>query len=371
MRVLGVLTSVPRAEFYLFSGIRQRGHEVHVVCDPAYGMVSPLEQAGITVTPCRIDRSVNPGAIRLLRKLLDEHNFDVVHAVQRFGLSNARLALAGRPEKLVAYRGVVGNISFFLWAWLPFPGRRLDRLICVSDAVRHFFLSCGLPGFRIPAERLVTIHKGHDLNWYEPRRSLEELDVYVPEGAVLVGCIASMRPRKGISYLIRAVDRLPETPPVHLFLVGHVSDRRIRSSLARCRHPERVHILGYRDDAAAITGNLDIFVLPSVRSEGLPRSVLEAMAQAVPVVVTKVGGTPEIVADGENGLIIEPGDSDQLFHALSRLLSDETERTRIGAAGQQTVRERFDIETTVDRTIAVYSDLCMTEPGTHSDGPAG
>jgi glycosyltransferase involved in cell wall biosynthesis len=104
-----------------------------------------------------------------------------------------------------------------------------------------------------------------------------------------------------------------------------------------------VRLLGERRDIPELLGAADVFVLPS-RSEGLPVSVLEAMVAGLPVVASRVGGVPELVAEGETGLLVAPGNSDELAAALKRVLADRELRRRLGTAGRARVEQQFDLD---------------------------
>jgi glycosyltransferase involved in cell wall biosynthesis len=119
---------------------------------------------------------------------------------------------------------------------------------------------------------------------------------------------------------------------------------------------EGVELLGDRDDVPDLLGRSDVFVL-STLSEGMPISILEAMAAGLPVVASEVGGIPEIVVDGETGLLVPPGDADALAGALRRLLDDPELRRRLGAAGRARVEEHFDVARSRRAHLALYERL--------------
>ena len=117
-----------------------------------------------------------------------------------------------------------------------------------------------------------------------------------------------------------------------------------------------VRLAGERDDVGELLAAADLFVLSS-RSEGLPLSILEAMAAGLPVVASDVGGVPELVVDGETGLLVPPGDPHALAAAIDRLLDDPDLRRRLGAAGRLRVSEQFDLESTQRAHLDLYRTL--------------
>jgi len=122
---------------------------------------------------------------------------------------------------------------------------------------------------------------------------------------------------------------------------------------------DRVVFAGHREGAARLVGDLDVVVLPSW-TEGLPVVVLEAMAQRRPVVATPVGGTPEVVADGETGVLVPPRDPRALAAALRELLADPDRRARMGEAAYARVAERFSAEAMTRRVLEIYDEVARS-----------
>ena len=168
---------------------------------------------------------------------------------------------------------------------------------------------------------------------------------------------------KGVYDLLAAVAALaPKFPHVRLAVGGDGDLALLRTRAAQLGIAERLEVLGWigpRDKADQLA-RAAVFCLPS-HAEGLPMAMLEAMAVGKAVVVSHVGGIPEAVVDGDNGLLVPPRDVQALAAALSRLLSDEALRRRIGARARQTVAERFSTAVVVDKLSGVYRELCAGE----------
>lgn len=358
MRVLVVATALPRCETHLLMGIQASGIEVHALFKPDDYNAGRLSAAGVKVMPFTISKRIQLDAIRRIRSLLEENSYDIVHVIQKHALFNARLALVGRSERLIAYRGIIGNLSFFdPMAWMTYFSPRVDRVICVANAIRNYFINKRFPGFRMPPERFVAIHKGHNVDWYKQEAPFDRGLLGIPADAHAIGCVAAMRRRKGITYLIEALEHIPRDLNVHLVLVGAISDKAIERAIETSPHRDNIHALGFRKDAPAIAGSLDVIVLPSIRREGLPRSIIEGMSQGVPAVVTNSGGSPELIVENENGLIVPPKDARALADAVTFLLRDDDRRRRYGEAARRHIIENLRIETTVEKTIQVYRDV--------------
>jgi glycosyltransferase involved in cell wall biosynthesis len=139
---------------------------------------------------------------------------------------------------------------------------------------------------------------------------------------------------------------------------GGSYQRELERTAERAGVRDRVVFAGARDDAGSLLAELDVLALPSW-TEGLPLVVLEAMARRRPVVATPVGGTPEIVVDGETGLLVPPRDPRALAAALRRLLDDPQLRERMGEAGFARVRERFSADAMTERMLAIYDEVLL------------
>jgi glycosyltransferase involved in cell wall biosynthesis len=138
-------------------------------------------------------------------------------------------------------------------------------------------------------------------------------------------------------------------------IVGEGPDRpRLEQEIRALGVTERVRLVGERYDVPQLLAEADVFALSSA-SEGMPVSVLEAMAAGLPVVSSRVGGVPELVVDGETGILVRPGDASALAAALSSLIADPAERRRLGAAGRARAEERFDLEPFRRAHVELYS----------------
>ena len=169
----------------------------------------------------------------------------------------------------------------------------------------------------------------------------------------MIGTAALLERRKGIDVLLEASARLA-TPHRLVDLRGRPAARGAGGGSARPGAP--AEFPGFVSDVEERIAELDVFVLPS-RGENLPIAILEAMAAAVPVVATRVGGVPEVVVEGETGLLVEPEDAGGLAAALDRVASDEAFRRRLGQAGATRIVEHFDARSTARQMVELYRKL--------------
>jgi glycosyltransferase involved in cell wall biosynthesis len=348
-----------------FVGLKNAGVDIAVIC-PAGERRDWLEDNGVRVLEVPLRKQFDGEAVRRLRAELEQRHYDILHLFSNKALQNGLAASRGLPVKIVAYRGIVGNVSFFSpVSWLRFLNPRIDRIVCVADAVRDFFLAMRPKFLRMPPERLVTIYKGHSLDWYRAAPA-DLMTAGVPAEAFAIACVANYRPRKGIEVLVDAFGRLP--PHAHLLLIGGGMDApRLARAIAASAAAERIHVLGYRSDAPALTAACRAFVLPSTKREGLARSLIEAMAYGVPPVVTNCGGNPELVVHGVSGLVVPVADAAALAAAIQSLCDNEALRARLGAAARERIGRDFRIEDTIAKTLALYRSLVAERSGV----PAG
>jgi len=237
----------------------------------------------------------------------------------------------------------------------------MDQLIAVSKMVEAKLEQEGRTG--APIRR---IYNGVDLSRYdhtEPCCTLPE-EYGMEPGSQIVGVVARLEPEKGHPTLLEAWPAvLRSVPGAYLLFVGEGSRREALEAMAReLRIAHRVVFTGRRDDVPSVTAALDVAVLPSYReAQGL--SILEALALSRPVVASNVGGIPEMIADGVNGLLVPPHDPDALAAAIVRLLRDHPYADTLGRAGHDMVHDRFSIEVMVDAVQQIY------EEGAHAVRP--
>jgi glycosyltransferase involved in cell wall biosynthesis len=294
-----------------------------------------------------------------LRRELRQRPCDVIYATVNKPLAAVLRATIGFPRvKVVGYRGTIGHLS--RWdpaSWLTYFHPGLDHVVTVSDAVRRYFTD----SLGFPESKVTRIYKGHDVEWYRARKT----DFEMPEalrGLTVVSFAGQIRHVKGVNYLLDAMALVPPDVKVGLLLLGRVQDADIgrRIDVAVKADP-RIFYAGFRTDVTAIVGMTDIAVMPTVEREGLAKAVIEAQALGVPAIVTDVGGLPEIVRDGETGLVVPPRDARALADAIQSLALDPARRRVMGEAAVRRVGEVFDYRESARQFAALFGRLCSPE----------
>jgi glycosyltransferase involved in cell wall biosynthesis len=363
IKTLHLVERSDRGESGWIIGAWEKGLDARVFGSLNFPSVQRIRDAGIPVTDIRWNRKVDFEVLELIRRTCIEEGIDIVHSgngrtTQHMVMATRKLHRQGRSPRLVAYLGVIGNVAW--WSpisWTRFLNPRIDRIICVAEGVRRYLLEdVRLLGLKLDPDKVVTIHKGHKLEWYqEAPVDLAEFDI--PADAMVVTVCSRLRPRKGLAELVRALGMADPGKNIHVLMVGHEGNKDIMKAVAALPHPERVHLVGYRSDAPRIMGASDVCCLPVHRGEGLSRMVIEGMAYAVCPLVTAVSGNTELVIDGECGLVVPPGDAAALARSMEWLYDHPHERKRMGQAARQRIGTHFRNEDTVDRTLALYEEI--------------
>jgi teichuronic acid biosynthesis glycosyltransferase TuaC len=298
-----------------------------------------------------------------LRRVHGRWPFDVVHAHMLVpdGWAAARVAAGlGVPVVATAHRADVLDVP----ARGPASRRRVAEAVGSIDQVCAVSAAIGAAaeGLAHPRRPVEIVPNGADTSVFAPRPAAEaRARLGVPEGRPVVSYVGKLVPRKGVDTLIEAMGLLARRPQGAPLLVA-AGIGELRPALERRATElgvaERVRFVGKvpHDEVGWWMAAGDLFVLPSL-SEGLPTVVCEAMNCGRPVVATAVDGTPEIVRDGETGLLVPPGDPEALAGALARVLDDPALAGRMGEAALRIGRERYTWEANARRMTEIYEAL--------------
>jgi len=324
---------------------RRRGHDARVVALQGGPLEEHAARMNVPTTVLGEKRAALravKGAIALGRfrpQIIHAHNPTSLHyAVIGKLVSQGRLLITDHAQT----RGIVRVPRAFEWLLT-------DAVVAVSrDTARK----SGAAPF---IGEILVFHNGIDIT--APKRSRAEVraELGLAEDTVVGLNVAGFVPVKAHDVLVRAAARLRDAGGrATMLLAGDGPERAAMEKLAASLElgPEFVRFLGFRSDVTDLLGAVDFFVLAS-RDEGLPLSVLEAMAQKLPVIATPVGGNPELVSEGEHGLLVPVNDEGALAEAIRRLADDAALRRRLGEAGRRRVEEEFSFEGMTQK----YEDL--------------
>lgn len=345
MKLLIVTCVSDRSELALIRGLHQRGADVHVVCDPQETQQEALQDDGIRVTELHVKHRFHWRSIVEIRSLIAREEIDVVYCTSNAGLSCSLFASIGLPVAVFGYRGTLGHLSYFdPSSWFSHLHPSLSGIICNCEAVKEYLLGLGLR-----ESKLHVVYKGHRPEWYKVRKEADILELGLPPGAFVVGCVANIRPIKGVDVLARAVAKLKHLKNLHVVAVGEDRHPGLQELVRELNIGSRFHFTGFREDAREILAACDLSVMPSTGREGVPRAVVESLFVGVPVIVSRVGGLPELVKDGENGYTVPPNDHDALAQKIEALYHQSEERTELAAATRESITEMVDLDRYVER----------------------
>ncbi|HEY9052824.1 MAG TPA: glycosyltransferase family 4 protein [Gammaproteobacteria bacterium] len=342
----------PEAEIYI--DLSQRGHNLTIITHGNSAYAQRYREHGIEVIDYHPRHKISLKAIKLVRKLLTTRHFDILYATNSKTIPNAAFASIGLPVKLIAYRGTTSGLyrhdpSSYLTLLHP----RLDGIICVSDAVRDIVASKVWGD----SKSIVTIHKGHDLAWYDkPAADLSQFGI--TEGDFTAICVINARPHKGLSVMLEATEHLAHLDRLHLLLVGkNINTEPYTTLISNSKMKDRIHVTGYRQDAPELIAASDILVQPSISGEGLPRTVMEALGYGTPPVITTTGGGKEVIQDGINGFIVPVKDAKAIANRVTQLYNDPELVKKLSSQCRETLKTTFSLETTVDKYIKYFESM--------------
>lgn len=337
---------------HLLRGLAARGHDNLLACPRDCALARAAEPvARVCGLPMHGDADLLM-AVRL-RRLIRATHPDLVHLHSRIGadvMGGLAARLTGVP---VIHTRRVDNPEP---PWRVALKYRLhDRVIAISEGIGQVLTGEGLPETKLRIVRSAV-------DWESYARPCDRGAILarlgLPADALLIGVIAQLIPRKGHRFLIEALPSLIETNPslhARFFGQGPLADD-LRRQIADRGLAERVQLAGFRDDLTEILPCLDLVVHP-VLMEGLGVSLLQAASAGVPIVASRAGGIPEAVREGENGLLVPPGDVPALRAAIGDLLVDPVRRRVLGAGGQALMAREFSLDAMVEGNLAVYREL--------------
>lgn len=364
------ISGAERHLLILLPALKARGVDVSLLLleDPAHpvaDMAAELEAAGVPVRRIPIYRHFDLPVIGRLRRALRDLRPDIVHthlihadlygmiAAKRAGVR--RVVTSRHNDDTFRRRQPVRALNHLLW-------RFTSAGIAISHAIARFCVE--VEG--APTRKITTIHYGLALREQDRNAAGSALrgELNLPADTRLVGVVCRLIEQKGVVYGVRAFARVaPQFPDAHLIIAG---DGDLRAALEREAQTlgigDRVHFLGWREDATAVLAALDVLLMPSLW-EGFGLVMLEAMAQLVPIIGSAVSAIPEVVADGETGILVPPRDSTAIADALALLLGDPALCRHMGLQGQDRVETVFSVDNMTAQTLTLYNQLSPGTPG--------
>jgi glycosyltransferase involved in cell wall biosynthesis len=340
--------------------VARRGHRLLLACDPRGELFRRAQGRNLVPFPLGFGGWRNLGAWRRLRLLIREQRVNILNTHSSLDSWIGTLAwrsLGDRPHRprLVRTRHLSTLVSNNLpTRWLY---RTPGAVITTGEITREILRQ----RLGVPADRLFSIPTGVSLEEFSPREKDPELAsrLDLPAKAFILGTVAVLRSWKGHLYLLEALEELVRGEeggePVFLLVVGEGPYRVvIEEKVRELGLADRVRLTGHQEEVAPWLAWMDVTVLASYANEGVPQALLQAMAMGKAVVGTGVGGIPEVVREGDTGLLVPPRDATALARALSRLRGDAALRRELGRRGREFVAARFSLEQMAAAVESVY-----------------
>jgi glycosyltransferase involved in cell wall biosynthesis len=340
---------------------------------PAFCSLLPLGEIGreierLGVPVFSVDMppraSFSPAAVLRLRGLLQREGIQVVrthkYRANLHGVTAARLA--GVPV-VIASQHSEQRLDH-QWTRRALNRRvlsRCDRVVAVSASIREHLIGYD----QLDPDRVLLMRNGVDTEVFSPTavHAPVRAELGLDPGVFVIGFVGRLATIKGLPHLLEAMRHLTQSRPVALVVIGDGPQRREFEDRAKdLRLADRVIFTGERRDIAAALAAMDVFCLPSL-AEGLPNVLLEAMSMALPIVTTAVGGIPDLIHDGDAGLLVAPGDAQALATAIARVAADHAAARAMGGRARALIVATRSIQSAARAWEALYVQVAGEKLG--------
>ncbi len=335
------------------SAFAKRGFRILIACQPGSHLEREAQRHGLTVRPVAMRGAFDVRACWRLRRLMQTAEVDLVHTHSSIDAWLAGFAAKSLHLPVVRSRHVS----------IPVKRRRnfvynalCDRIISSGEAIREVLITGG-----VDPEKIVAIPAGVDTAQFHPTVSGAAVRRAFGINGPVIGTVAMLRYSKGHRVLLRAIPEILRTEPEAVFLwVGDgVGRAALQQEVAEAGVQAKVHMAGFREDIPVCLAAMDVVVLPSIKSDGVPQVILQALAMRKPVVASAVGGIPEVIQHQRTGVLVPPNDPQALAEAVVQVLRDPQSAAAWAQAGGQLIDTHYALEYMIDRTAAVYTAVLV------------
>jgi glycosyltransferase involved in cell wall biosynthesis len=335
------------------SAFAKRGFRVLIACLPGSRLRLEAQRHGLSVRPLAMRKAFDVAACWHLRHLMRAEDVDIVHTHSSIDAWLAGFAAKSLGLPVVRSRHVS----------IPVKRRRnfvynalCDRIISSGEAIRDVLVQGG-----VDPDKIVAIPAGVDVERFHPAVSGAAVCREFGCTAPVIGTVAMFRRSKGHHVLVRAMPEILGRVPRATFLwvgdgVGRVT---LEQEVAEAGLQSAVRMTGFRDDIPACLAAMDLVVLPSVKSDGVPQVILQALAMRKVVIASAVGGIPEVIRQRQTGVLVPPDDPHALAEAVVQALDDPGAVAEWAQAGGRMIDADYRLERMIDRTAAVYTAVLV------------
>ncbi len=349
----GGLAGSTNSIFYLSRGLAKRGHKVYVGCPQSSLLFSLLENTAVIRIPMVFRGKLDLNNVRHIRDVVKQYGIELINvqsSKDRYTVGLARWIYKLPCKVIHTRRQIPKSTGLFIQNW--FYTKSTDAMVAVSSGVKAELVKKGISPDHIKVIQNGTPKEKYKLKDPSKVGAIRE-KLGIGSNDVAVGCIAR---RKKQEQLLLALPHLPAS--VKVFLIGIEEDEQLAQIVQEHQLASRVMYCGSvpPEEILYYHKAMDLEVLPSTM-EGLSQSLLEAMALGIPVVATRAAGNPDLIRDGENGLLFEDGDSQGLAEKITLLMEDQELYDKLVERGKHTALEEFEISHVIDRYEAFFQQL--------------
>lgn len=344
-----------RSEAEIFIRLAESGVSVTIMTIPNSPFYDIFSRVGIKVLPHHPETRFSKKSILPIREELLKENYDILQLFNSKSIPAGIIASRGIDVKIVTYRGAKGPYWHDISAYFGHYHPRVSAIICLSSYVKSSITSQRV----ISSKKLHIIHKGVDISWFNPIKQVVYDFQKSNQNCKIITCVAHLRPIKGIDFLIQAAKILSADKDLHFVFIGRgTDDYNFHRKLSKLPNYERLHGIGEVDDIRPYIKACDIYVQPSI-SEGLAKTVIEAMAYSKPIIVTRCGGPEEIIHDEISGKVVPIKNAEAIANAIIDFINDMERAKLLGQSAKSYLLKYLTLDLTVNRTLKVYEGLLI------------
>ena len=348
-----------RSEAEVFIGLAKLGVLITIMTNSDSPFKNIFREAGIKVIPHHPESRFSYRSVAPIRKELSNEDYDILHLFNSKSIPAGIRAARGINVKIITYRGAKGPYWHDLSAYFSHFHPKVNAVICISDYVKSSLVKQRV----INSDKLHVIKKGVDINWFHPINKFEYAFKSINPNCKIITCVAHLRPVKGVDYLIQATQILEEFDDLHFVFIGKGTDtNQFHQKISKLSNSSRLHGIGDVEDIRPHIKACDIYVQPSI-SEGLAKTLIEAMAYSKPIIATCSGGPQEIIKDEVSGKIVPVKDPKAIAKAIKELNGDYKYANKLGESANIFLLRELKIESTIKKTLEVYKTILKVSQG--------
>jgi glycosyltransferase involved in cell wall biosynthesis len=336
------------------SGHLSQGHKVFLLCTPGCPLFKVAEKQGIDLIPLKIRHTFDTWALWKIKEIIKDKGIEVLHTHSSVDSWVASIAgkWAGVPVLVRTRHISVPTKTHGLNKVYALP----DAVITTGEQIRQTLIK----GYHLAEDHVFSIPTGVDTDRFSPRPPNLGLkkELGLPDEVLVITLAAVLRAQKRHELVVAAAPAiLKKYPQVRFLFVGEGPRRTlIEEELRRLQMAPFFLMTGHRDDIPEVLSLTDIGLIAS-QAEGVPQFLLQAMAMAKPMVATRVGGIPDIIEDGVNGLLIPPEDPERLAEAVIRILDDKAYAARMGQQARGLIAGRYTAAQMAEKVYEIYLEV--------------